>query len=109
MAIKGFKSQRGSGEIYDEVKKRVSVALTETGVSQLDALAKSLGLSRSELVERIGRSLIPIAPVETKELEALKAIAIQKGISLAEVASTAIRVFIETSATEKRRNKLRKG
>jgi hypothetical protein len=34
--------------------------LTPTSINGLDTLATSLGMSRSELVERIGRGIIPI-------------------------------------------------
>ena len=62
MSRKGYKNQRGEPELYDELKKRITLAITPTGVEGLDAIASSLGLSRSELVERIGRGLIPLHP-----------------------------------------------
>lgn len=60
MSKKGYKNQRGEPELYDELKKRITLAVTPTGVEGLDAIASSLGLSRSELVERIGRGMIAL-------------------------------------------------
>lgn len=54
------KSQRGQGEIYSEIKKSTSVGLTPTATRELDQIAAALGISRSELVERIGRGLLQI-------------------------------------------------
>ncbi|MBD2203535.1 hypothetical protein H6G33_29665 [Calothrix sp. FACHB-1219] len=60
MGKKGQKGQKDVPELYDEVKKRVNLALTPTGIDGLDAIAESMDLSRSEFVERIGRKLIPV-------------------------------------------------
>ncbi len=60
MAKRGQKSLRGQPELYEEVKLRTSLALTPTARQGLDQLAHTLGLSRSEFVERIGRQLIGI-------------------------------------------------
>ena len=60
MSKKGQKNERGKPEKWDELKKRVMLSLTPTGVDGLDAIASSLGLNRSELVERIGRGVILI-------------------------------------------------
>ena len=54
------KNLRGRAELYDEVKQCFSVALTPTGASKLDALARSFHLSRSELVEKVARGQIPL-------------------------------------------------
>lgn len=62
MPTKGKKTTRGAPEMYEEVKGRVNLSLTRAGVEGLDALASTFGLSRSELVERIGRGLIPLHP-----------------------------------------------
>lgn len=62
MAKKGQKTLRGQPEKWDELKKRVNMTLTPTGINGLDVIAGSLGLNRSELVERIGRGIIPIHP-----------------------------------------------
>ncbi len=60
MSKKGQKNKRGQPEKWDELKKRVSVSLTPKGIDGLDALATSMGISRSDLLERIGRGIIPI-------------------------------------------------
>lgn len=62
MSKKGQKNLRGEPEIWDELKKRYSMTLTPTAVKGLDALAKSMNLSRSEFIERIGRGIIPLHP-----------------------------------------------
>ena len=60
MGKKGKKSIKGQGELWDEVKIKVTIAITPTALSQLDSLAKKLHLSRSELIEQLGRGVIPI-------------------------------------------------
>jgi len=60
--LKGVKSRRGCPELYDELKQRTSVALTPTAIAGLDEISKALGISRSELVERIGRKVLEINP-----------------------------------------------
>ncbi|MBU7586800.1 MAG: hypothetical protein KAF91_28755 [Nostoc sp. TH1S01] len=60
MGKKGQKGQKDVPELYDEVKKRVNLALTPTAIEGLDAIADSMDLSRSEFVERIGRKLISV-------------------------------------------------
>ena len=72
MPEKGRKKLRGQPELYDEVKGQVNLSLTATGVQGLDALAKNMGLSRSELVEQIGRGLLPVlSPQEQTALALL--------------------------------------
>jgi hypothetical protein len=58
---KGHKRTKGIPEIHDELKTRVNLSLTPKAVEGLDALAKELLMSRSELVERVGRGIIPLA------------------------------------------------
>ena len=60
MGKKGQIGQKNVPELYDEVKRRVNLAITPTGIEGLDAIASDLGVSRSELVERIGRGLISL-------------------------------------------------
>ena len=62
MSTKGHKNRRGQPELYEVLKKRYTMTLTPTGADGLDAIASGLGISRSELVERIGRGLIPLSP-----------------------------------------------
>ncbi|MFM6209852.1 ribbon-helix-helix protein, CopG family [Planktothrix sp.] len=45
---------------HGEIKAGVSIGLTKTAVEGLDKLADQMGMSRSELVEQIGRGLIPV-------------------------------------------------
>lgn len=58
---KGVKSLRGKPEMYDELKKVVSVGITPTALAGLDALSQKRSISRSELIEQIGRQLIQLA------------------------------------------------
>lgn len=58
---KGQKKSKGVPELHDEVKKRVNLSLTPTAIAGLDELAQEFDLSRSELVEQIGRGTIPLA------------------------------------------------
>lgn len=57
---KGHKRIKGVPELHDELKTRVSISLTPTAVMGLDSLAGRQGLSRSELIELIGREKITI-------------------------------------------------
>lgn len=65
----GKKRMKGEGVYHDEVKKAVNLVLTPTGAEGLNAIAKSRNLSRSEVVERIARGLIPLADAMTQEEE----------------------------------------
>lgn len=46
---------------YEEYKNRVNLSLTPTAIDGLDSLAHDLGLSRSEVVERVGRGDLPVS------------------------------------------------
>lgn len=98
MSVKGVKSQRNKGEIYEEIKRQSSVALTKTGLEQLDNLAASFGLSRSELIERIGRKIFLVAEVNSEELIMLEAIAQNKNTSISCLVEQAIKLFNKTQA-----------
>ena len=63
-AKKGLKSMRGQGEYYDQPKNRVCLSLTQTATGGLDKISQDLNLSRSELVEKIGRREYKLVPVE---------------------------------------------
>jgi hypothetical protein len=65
---KGRKRVRGVPQLHEELKKRVSIALTPTGIQGLDALAARQKISRSELVERIGRGLISVTETPSVQL-----------------------------------------
>lgn len=58
MPKKGHKSQKGLGDIYEETKKNTMLVLTQTAKENLDQMATSLGISRSEVVERFARGVI---------------------------------------------------
>ena len=49
---------------YGEHKKSISLAITSTGMKKLREMAQDWKISQSELVERIGRGLIPVADPE---------------------------------------------
>jgi metal-responsive CopG/Arc/MetJ family transcriptional regulator len=65
MRQKGRQSKSGVGDIWEQPKKRVSVALTTIAVEGLDRLAKQRELSRSELIERIGREIIKLTDTDS--------------------------------------------
>lgn len=58
MPVKGRKSTKGIGDLYESPKTRISLMVTEEGLEGLDKMASELGISRSELVERFGRGMI---------------------------------------------------
>jgi hypothetical protein len=45
---------------HGEPTKDVTVTLTETAIANLDGIANSLNMSRSELITRIGLGQIPL-------------------------------------------------
>ena len=63
---KGVKSMRGQPEMYNELKKIFSFSLTPTARAGLDQLSEQLNISRSELIEGIGRGLLTIAELKTE-------------------------------------------
>lgn len=65
---KGHKRVKGVPELHNELKTRVNLSLTPTSVDGLDALAAKRGLSRSELVERIGRGQIRVMDVDYESI-----------------------------------------
>ncbi|MBD2254712.1 hypothetical protein H6G14_26100 [Nostoc parmelioides FACHB-3921] len=56
---------RNQPEIYDELKKIVSFSITPTANSGLAKISEKLCISKSELIERIGRNLLTISKVKT--------------------------------------------
>lgn len=58
------KRVRGEGVLYDQKKETITASLTPTGRDGLDAIAKSWNLSRSELLERIGRGMLQVSAVQ---------------------------------------------
>ena len=61
-----FTPMRGQPEIYDELKKIVSFCITPTAQLGLAQLSQQLNISRSELIEQIGRGLLTIAELKTE-------------------------------------------
>jgi hypothetical protein len=61
---KGMKSMRGQPEVYDELKEIVSFSITPTARTGLALLSEQLSISKSELIERIGRGLLTIAELK---------------------------------------------
>ncbi|MEL7038883.1 MAG: CopG family transcriptional regulator, partial [Cyanobacteria bacterium J06592_8] len=55
------KKKRGVPTLYSESKVKVGVSLTPTGAKRLGDIAKQLGLSRSEFVERIARGQFDVS------------------------------------------------
>jgi hypothetical protein len=62
--LKGKKSMRGEPEMYDEIKEIVSHSLTPTARKGLEILSKGLGISRSEVVEQVGRGRLRVTGLE---------------------------------------------
>ena len=79
---KGQKKLKGVPDLHDEVKKRANLSLTPTAIAGLDKLSQELDLSRSELVEQIGRGLIPLA--EQRSLSEEFVISLPQSLSLTE-------------------------
>jgi hypothetical protein len=68
---KGGRRPRTKGEpaFYNEMKKRVGMTLTPTAMAGLDEHATAWDVSKSELIEQIGRSIIPLhSPQEVERL-----------------------------------------
>jgi len=57
---------RGQPEVYDELKKIASFCITPTAIEGLKQLSSQLNISRSELIERIGRGVLTIAELKTE-------------------------------------------
>ncbi|MEA5579544.1 hypothetical protein [Anabaena sp. UHCC 0451] len=53
---------------HGELKKVISLGLTPTGLQGLDTQAQKMGVSRSQLIEMIGRGEIPINGVDKQLL-----------------------------------------
>jgi hypothetical protein len=51
-----------------EIKKNVGIALTDTALSGLDSLAATANVSRSHLIEMIGRGDIPVRLLSAQSL-----------------------------------------
>ncbi|WP_353961708.1 ribbon-helix-helix domain-containing protein [Laspinema olomoucense] len=64
------KNPGGRPSLYDRPKTRTTISISIEGLEGLDVLANSLDLSRSELVERIGRGeLTIVSPSESAQIK----------------------------------------
>lgn len=59
-ARSGHKSLRGVPELYETVKERFYIRLTERSSNGITSLAEQYSLSRSELLEQVGRQIIVV-------------------------------------------------
>jgi hypothetical protein len=55
--------KKGEPKFYDELKKRREALVTDTGWEGFKQLAKDVGLSASELIERLGRGTIELKEI----------------------------------------------
>ena len=60
MPRKGHKSRAGVGDLYDEPKEKLNLTVTPSAKEGLEEKAKLLGISKSELIERIGRGELKV-------------------------------------------------
>jgi len=68
---KGGRRPRTKGEpaFYEEMKKRAGISVTPTALEGFDEHAAAWDVSKSELIERIGRGIIPLpSPQEVERL-----------------------------------------
>lgn len=61
---KGQKSMKGVPDnSYGELKLKATISITKTALNGLDNLSRSRNISRSDLVEKIGRNLLEIVEI----------------------------------------------
>ncbi len=58
------KSMRGQPEIYDECKQCASYSLTPKGQKGVEIISEYLGISRSEVLEQVGRGKLRITELK---------------------------------------------
>jgi hypothetical protein len=63
------KNKGGRPGLYKEPKQTISLSVTRSAVQYLDELAEERGLSRSELVEQIGRGIISLTEPNPEDIE----------------------------------------
>ena len=56
MMAMALKDKRVSSRSWGESKQRINVMLTPTAIAAIDSVADELGLTRSEVLERLARS-----------------------------------------------------
>jgi hypothetical protein len=57
---KGIPCRRGKPILYEEVKTKINLTLTPSTIHDLTRVAESEGISRSELVEQLLRTHLPM-------------------------------------------------
>jgi hypothetical protein len=57
---KGHKSLRGVPELYETTKERIYCRITDASSAGIDSISSQFHLSRSELIEQIGRQIIAV-------------------------------------------------
>lgn len=62
-----LKHRRAQPEAHGEKKQRMNIMLTPTAASTLDTRAEAMGISRSELIERLARELVQLTPDDLGE------------------------------------------
>lgn len=85
MGKKGYPNIPGIPQIWDEVKKKVGIALTPTAAEGLDRLAKEYNLSKSEFIEQIARGIIRLDRTSPIALAGLDKLATEHGLSRSEL------------------------
>jgi hypothetical protein len=69
MAQKRGRRYKNEPALYNELKRRLNLTLTPTAIEGLNGCAKEWNLSKSELVEQIGRGIITLpSPQEVERL-----------------------------------------
>lgn len=69
MTQKRGRRYKNEPALYNELKRRLNLTLTPTAIEGLDGRAKEWDLSKSELVEQIGRGIITLpSPQEVERL-----------------------------------------
>lgn len=69
MSQKRGRRYKNQPALYDELKSSLDLTLTPTGKKGLEQQARKWNLSKSELIERIGRGIIPLpSPQEVERM-----------------------------------------
>jgi len=67
MTQKRGRRYKNEPALYDELKRRLNLTLTPTAIEGLDGRAQEWDLSKSELVEQIGRGIILLLSAQEVE------------------------------------------
>jgi hypothetical protein len=69
MSQKRGRRYKNQPALYDDLKRSLDLTLTPTGKKGLEQRAREWNLSKSELIERIGRGIIPLpSPQEVERM-----------------------------------------